>query len=80
MSQGEEEEGGCYPDPADFDKVDVEDVALFGEVAGRIAGVVGLRVGEIGRVAAGGVEGAEEGTEEECAWVESQEGCFECGG
>lgn len=44
MCESEEEEGGCYPDPADFDKVDVEDVALFGEVAGCIARIVGLGV------------------------------------
>ncbi len=70
----------CSPEPADFDEVDVEDIAFLGEVAGCVTGVVGLRLGEVGRNASRGVDDAEEGAEEQCRWVDGQEHGFEEGG
>ena len=69
MAGDEEEESGCYPNPADFDKVDVEDVALFGKVAGRVVGRVALQGRDVGCDVVVDCEGAEEGAEEEGSWV-----------
>ena len=80
MREDEQEEGESRPEPADLDEVDVEDVTLFGEVAGCLLRDIGLREGVVGRVAAGGVEAAEEGAEEERCWVDYEEDGFEGGG
>lgn len=77
MARDEEEEGGCYPDPSDLNKVDIEDICLFGKIAGRVVGCITLRGGFVGCNLVVDGEGAEEGAEEECSWVERQQDCFE---
>lgn len=48
MADREEEKRRGDPDPADFDKVDVEDVAFFRKVARGLAWLVGLQDGVVG--------------------------------
>lgn len=76
MADGEEEEGCCYPDPADLDEVDVEDVALFREVARCLGRLVGLQDWVVGRVARRRRQYAEEGAEEQSQWVYREENAF----
>lgn len=77
MARDEEEEGGCYPNPSNFDKVDVEDVALFGKVAGCIVRRVALEGGDVGCNVVVDSESAEEGAKEEGSRVEGEKDCFE---
>lgn len=42
MCENERKERSRYPEPAHFDKIHIKDVALFGEIAGRVVRVVGL--------------------------------------
>ena len=44
MTEDEEEEGKCDPEPADLDEPDVEEVALLGEVGRCLRGFVALFV------------------------------------
>lgn len=54
----EHEEGQGTPEPAAFDKVDVEDVALLGEVGGcEVLGLEGLFEHVVGAEVVGGAEG-----------------------
>lgn len=60
VCEHEEGKGERYPEPAYFDKVDIEDVALFGEVGGRVGRFVGLQDRVVGVFDADcGGEGAE---------------------
>lgn len=77
MARDEEEEGGCYPNPSDFDKVDVKYVALFGEVTGCVVRGVALEGGDVGCNVVVDSEGAEEGAKEEGSGVEGEKDCFE---
>lgn len=58
MGEDEREECQRGPEPADLDKVDIEYVALFGKIAGRVLRIVGLRAGEIGGFSARGMDHA----------------------
>lgn len=77
MAEDEEEEGCCRPEPADFDKVDVEDVGFARKVAGREIGGVGLRRRVVGRVAVLRREDREERAQEEGAGVGGEQEGFE---
>jgi hypothetical protein len=67
------------PEPPDFDEVDVEDILLLGEVAGREFGWVRLRDGGVGRGAGAGRERAEDAAEQEGERVDGDELRFEAG-
>lgn len=77
MRKYEQEECKRRPEPANLDKVEIEHITLFRKVARRFARGVRLCVWEVGGVAGRGVEGAEDGAEEECAGVDCEEDCFE---
>ena len=68
------------PDPADLDKVNVEDVAFARKVGRGLRGWVRLQVGAVGRVSGRGGEDAEEGPEEEGQGVDREKGSFEGSG
>ena len=80
VQEEEEEEGDGGPEPVYLDEVDVYQVPLQGEVAGRLVGRVGLRERVVGRVAGGWVDEGEEGAEKEGGGVEGEEEGFEGGG
>lgn len=65
MREDEKKEGECRPEPADLDKVDVENIGLLCEVAGSQEGIVGLGMRDVWRVATAWLKGAEQGAEDE---------------
>jgi len=72
VRRGQEEEGGGDPDPPDLNKVDVEEVGFLGKIAGSVVGRVALERGDVGSDIVVDGQGAEEGAEEESAWVERE--------
>ena len=70
MHEEEDGVGEGGPEPALFDKEDVEEVAFLRKVAGRQVRGVRLRRRGVGRVAGVGLEEGEEGAEKEGAGVD----------
>ena len=80
VEEEEGEEGEADPEPVDLDEVDVHQVPLQREVAGRAVRRVGLRQRVVGRPPGGRVDEGEERAEEKGGWVEGQQERFErCG-
>lgn len=70
VQEDEHGEGERGPEPADFDKEGVEEVALARKVRGGQLRRVGLREGRVGRCARRRVEQGEGGAEEEGAGID----------
>ena len=73
MRHNEDDEGGRRPEPADFDEVDVEDVALPREVGGRQVRWVRLRCCGVRGISCLGRDKREKGAEEEGGWIHAQQ-------
>lgn len=73
MRKDKECQGGCGPEPADFDKVEIEDVSFPGKVGRRqgrrLVGLVRSGVGGFG-CEDGWRESSEEGAGYEGKWVD----------
>lgn len=80
VGEAEEEESACYPDPANLDKVDVEDVGLEGEVRGSDGWRMRLKVAAVGSVARGLVQDAEQGAQDQSEGIDGQQDALEEGG
>jgi hypothetical protein len=80
VGEAEEEEGASDPDPADLDKVDVEDIGLESKVRGCDGRRVGLEVAAVRRVARLAVQNAEQGSQHQREGVDGQQDALEEGG
>lgn len=65
MEEQEDDECEGDPEPGYFDEEHVEEILLFCEVARRLGWRMRLGDGVVGRVSSCGVDGSEDGAEEE---------------